>query len=199
MRNDLSPQANNREYLTAKELAFVDAMIAGANSPKAAAATAGYHEGYCGTIGPALMKRPQIAEMVREGLATARAIVAERTGIQLADVVQRIAEIAMRDPAAMFDENGAPRPLDEIPVGLRACIEGLDVEKMKDRGVVVGEVVKYKLAKPTVALDMLMRHLGGYELDNRQQSDPLIELLREINGRAGRNRLTIVGEVRDVE
>lgn len=182
----MRPQRNDREILTTRELAFVEHMIAGAATPAAAAVLAGWDDGpYASTVGNALARRADIVAMIQAGQARAREIVAERTGIELADIVQRIYDLAMRDPAGFYDSHGRPLPIDEIPLALRVGIEGIDVEVVKERGVAVGEVTKYKLAKPTVALDMLMRHLGGYELDNRQSLDPLAELLREISGRRG--------------
>jgi hypothetical protein len=185
----IQPNRTNREILTQRELSFVEYMIEGA-TPAAAAVQAGWPAGpYASTVGNALARRADLVAMIQAGQARARAIVAERTGIELSAVVARIYDLAMRDPAGFFDSHGKPLPLDEVPIALRAAIEGIDVETVKERGVAVGEVTKYKLAKPTVALDMLMRHLGGYELDNRQSTDPLTELLREISGRRGTSQL----------
>lgn len=185
------PRRNDKpDALTERELAFVEAMIDGAPSPAAAAARAGWPEGpYASTVGNSLARRADLAEMIRVGQLRRIDTAAQASGITLADVVNRLAEIGMRDPAGFYDERGRPRPIDELPPGLRASIEGIDVEEIKERGVTVGEVKKYKLAKPTVALDMLMRHLGGYELDNRQTLDPLADLLREISGRRGRSMI----------
>lgn len=177
--------AAKRDVLNDKELRFVDAMIQGAPSASAAAVQAGYAPEYAPTVGPHLLGRADIIRMVQDGQRAAREIVAQRAGVQLSDVVGRLADIGLRDVAGFFDERGNPLPLEMVPLNLRASIEGLDVEEIREKGLRVGEVVKYKLAKPTVALDMLMRHLGGYELDNRQQSDPLRELLQAINERRG--------------
>jgi len=196
----LQPARRDRDFLNDKEQAFVRAMIEGAPSLAAAAERAGYAPEYAPTVGRHLAQRADINQMIRDGQAAAREIVAQRAGVTLAAVVERLAAIGFRDVAGFFDEDGRPRPLDEVPEALRASIEGLDVETLKERGPggrTLGEVTKYKLAKPTVALDMLMRHLGGYELDNRQQSDPLRELLAAINERRGTSILRPVDEVSD--
>jgi phage terminase small subunit len=135
-------------------------------------------------------------ERINAGRAQVHQVIAERTGIQLSDLVKLLAQLATFDIGLMYDENGNLKPLNEIPERERLAIESLDVEEVYEgRGherQQVATVRKVRTSKRNEAIDKLMRHLGGYELDNKQQLEPLTQLLRELSGR-GRNTLSIKG------
>jgi phage terminase small subunit len=180
--------------LTPYEERFVRAMIDDPSSPAQAAAAAGYAAATCGWVGGNLMQRTDVVELINAGRSVVHRVVAERTGMQLADVVALIAQLATFDIAELYDEDGNLKPLSEIPAHQRLAIESIDSEEVfEGRGLQrtqVATVKKVRLAKRGESLDKLMRHLGGYELDNKQQLEPLTQLLGELAKR-GRNTLAI--------
>jgi phage terminase small subunit len=180
--------------MTPFELAFVRVMIETPCAPIEAARLAGYAPATTTFIGPALMKRYDIVEAIQAGRDASHKAIGERTGIQLADLVRILAQMATFDIAELYDTDGNLKPLDEIPAHARIAIESIDSEEVyegrgRDRQQ-VATVKKVRMAKRNEAIDKLMRHLGGYELDNKQHLEPLTQLLGELAKR-GRNTLAI--------
>jgi phage terminase small subunit len=104
------------------------------------------------------------------------------TGVTLERVVAQIAKTAFFDPRRLFDAAGEPLPIEALDAATASNIVGLEVETRPLLGTVVR---KYKLNQRNPALDMLMKHLGGYAKDNaidltvRKAEDvPLQELAR---------------------
>jgi phage terminase small subunit len=187
-------EARKLPVMTPFEAAFVRVMIEEPMAPAAAAAKAGYAAATCSWVGGSLMQRYDIVEAINSGRSAACRVIGERTGMQLADVVALIAKLATFDIADLYDENGNLKPLNEIPAHARLAIESIDSEEVfEGRGhdrQQVATVKKVRMAKRGESLDKLMRHLGGYELDNKQQLEPLTQLLGELAKR-GRNTLAI--------
>lgn len=187
-------EPRKRLILTPNEERFVREMIQDPSDAPAAAARAGYAQMSASAMAHVLMKRYDIVEAIDAGRAIVQARIAERTGMRLADVVALIAQLATYDMADLYDDNGNLKPLSEIPAHARLAIESIDSEEVfEGRGhdrQQVATVKKVRMAKRGESLDKLMRHLGGYELDNKQQLEPLTQLLGELAKR-GRNTLAI--------
>jgi phage terminase small subunit len=177
------------------ELAFVDEMVRAPDNPTTCAIRAGYHQIAAPAAARALMARIDITQAINEGRATVRQIVAERTGVELADVIRLLWEAANLDPAAFYDETGAVRPIHDMPIEARRWLEKMDTEEViegrgRDREH-VANVKRLGYAKKSTYIEMLARHVGAFELDNRQKTDPLTDLIREMTG-GRRNTLGIV-------
>jgi hypothetical protein len=71
----------------------------------------------------------------------------------------------------MYGENGELLAPHQMPVNVRAAIAGIDTIELPGG---VGNVKKVKLVDKSRALDMLMKHTGGYEKDNSQKSAKLV-------------------------
>lgn len=186
--------SNRRIEYTPLEERFIREMIVDPVAPSVAAERAGYAPLAAAAVADNLMGKAHIVHAVNDGRRKLRDELAKQTGMELADIVRAIAEIATFDPADLYDDNGNVRPLDEMPRAARMALEGIDSEEVhegrgRDREH-VADIRKLKFTKRSVWFDMLMRHHGGYELDNRQKTDPVTELIREINGR--RSSLPIV-------
>lgn len=127
--------------------------------------------------GARLLRNAQIqAELLRlEQQALAK--VQNDTGITLERTLREIARIAYFDPRRMFDAKGRPLNVTELDNDTAAVVAGLDVlEEWEGSGqdrTLVGHVKKWKLADKKGALDMLMKHLGGYKEDNSQAGSAL--------------------------
>lgn len=129
-----------------------------------------------------LLRNVQIQEAIAEGLTKLRQRVEEETGITLKRVVEEIAKGAFFDPRKMFNEDGSPKTIPDLPDAEAAALAGFEVlEQFEGSGqdrVFVGYLKKFKLSERKGYLDMLMKHLGGYEQDNKQKVDPLTSLLQ---------------------
>lgn len=89
-----------------------------------------------------------------------------------ARVLAEIARIALADPRKLLDENGIPLRLADLPDDIAAA---LDAVQMQPDGT-----AQYRLARKAPALDMLAKHLGLYEQDNRQKADSLADALARL-------------------
>ena len=80
-----------------------------------------------------------------------------------------------------------PDQWDDAPAAAVASVEReeLFAGSGKDRQL-VGHTVKVKLWDKNSAAEKLMRHLGLFERDNKQHTDPLTALLTEIAKRGSR-------------
>jgi phage terminase small subunit len=189
------PLVATKPYLTEREELFVRSMVEDPSSPVKAAEKAGYAPGYgCQLVSTSMMQRLDILDAINAGRRLVHARIAEETGVTVSQLVKLLFQMASVDIADLYDEDGNVLPIHQIPAHARVAIESLDTEEVfEGRGVDrkhVADVRKVRLTKRNESIDKLMRHLGGYELDNRQQLEPLTQLLREMAGR-GTNTLAI--------
>lgn len=172
--------------LSPKQGRFVTEYLKDQNGTQAAI-RAGYSARTANEQAARLLAQVSVRTQVDERLAAIRQQVEQQTTITLARVVQELARIALFDPRKFFHENGSPKPITELDDETAAVLAGMDVlEEYRGSGEereFVGYVKKYKLADKKGALDMLMKHLGGYKADNEQRpANPLAELLALIHG-----------------
>lgn len=122
--------------------------------------------------------RAEVSRLEAEQLAS----VQHSTGITLERTLREVARLAFFDPRRMFDAGGNPLPLHQLDDDTAAVIAGLDVleewEGTGDNRVFVGFIKKWKLSDKKGALDMLMKHLGGYKADNEQGGKAAAEALK---------------------
>ena len=117
---------------------------------------------------------------IRSRIDELRKEIEDRSNIELDAVVKELAAIATVDPLELYDDKGNLKPLSEMTPAARKAISGID--KVVRHGENFSEEsLKIRLNAKTSALDMLMKHLGGYEKDNRQK----------------KNEVIIVGEVKE--
>lgn len=129
-----------------------------------------------------LLTNVEVAKAIEDGLTKLRQKVEEETGISLKRVIEEIAKGAFFDPRKMFNEDGSPKQITDLPDAEASALAGFEVlEQFEGAGqdrVFVGYLKKFKLSDRKGYLDMLMKHLGGYEQDNKQKVDPLTSLLQ---------------------
>lgn len=120
--------------------------------------------------------------------------VQEDTGITLERTLREIARGAFHDPRRFFDESGGLKRIVDLDDDTAAALAGFDVTELNADGAVIGYVKKIKLGDRKGYLDMLMKHLGGYKVDNDQKGKSAADALREFFAHlhAGAGRLPIV-------
>lgn len=171
--------------------AFIAEYVIDRNGTRAAIA-AGYAPKSAAVQASRLLTTDKVRRAVNSHREEVIAKVQQDTGITIERTLREIGRIAFFAPRRMFDAEGNPNKLHELDDDTAAVIAGLDVlEEWAGSGperVLIGHVKKWKLADKKGALDMLMKHLGGYEVDNKQKFDALADLL----GSIGRSALPVV-------
>jgi phage terminase small subunit len=140
-----------------------------------AAIAAGYSARSADSTASRLLRTDKVKREIEQHQADTVAVLKAETGITLERTLKEIARISFFDPRRLFDAKGDPLAITDLDDDTAAVIAGLDVLEEfdgsgKDR-VFVGHVKKWKLADKKGALDMLMKHLGGYNADNKQAGE----------------------------
>jgi len=102
----------------------------------------------------------------------------DRNKATLDEVLIVLADIIRFDPAEMYDEEGSLLPINKMPKRVRMCIQSFEVEEglpsmgVGEEGISFGNIVtkKVKHYDKLSSVEKLMKHLGGYALDNKQKA-----------------------------
>jgi phage terminase small subunit len=127
------------------------------------------------STGSEWLKMPKIQARIAE----LRAAASVKTGVSLERTLEQLGKMAYVDPAEMYNEAGELKPISEMPAHVRAAIVGIEQEEIDVAGQTIGRVKKIKLAPREKAVDMIMKHLGGYAEDNKQKA-PVFEIIVDI-------------------
>ena len=131
------------------------------------------------------LRKPQIVTAIAE----ARKSQQTRTLITADRVLLEVARLSFYDPRKFFRDDGSPLGIHELDDDTAAALAGMDViEQFEGSGQdrqFAGYLKKYKLTDKGANLERLMKHLGLYERDNEQKTDPLTALLHTIAKTSG--------------
>lgn len=94
----------------------------------------------------------------------------ERNKASIDELVNVLSGMVRFDIADLYDENGNLLPIKEMPLIARQMISELTSDEIKMGGQSIGEVKKVKTIAKLDAVEKLMKHLGGYEKDNKQKA-----------------------------
>lgn len=84
-------------------------------------------------------------------------------------VVKELARLAFFDIRKLVNTDGTPLPLHNLDDDTAAAVSGLEVARVGNAMIGEGEVLKFKLADKKGALELLGKHLGAFEQDNKQK------------------------------
>lgn len=101
----------------------------------------------------------------------------ERNKMSIDECVVMLSDMAKFDLSDIYNEDGALKPLKDIPKKARLAIEALDTEEIKIGGEKIGEVRKVKLSSRRANIIELLKHFGGYEKDNAQRKPEVVQVL----------------------
>jgi phage terminase small subunit len=178
--------------MTPKECRFVREYLIDLNAT-AAARRAGYSAASARSIGPRLLKRPEL----RDALAAARRALAERTAVTPERVVAELARVAFASKDDYLDWGP-----DGVTLRDKALLNSDQCAAIADIGH-NGKTPRLKLYDKLAALDKLARHLDLYgearadalaKREHRQLSDT--ERLQRLLGLVERVRKQWEQEVR---
>lgn len=162
--------------LNARQLAFVAEYLKDHN------ATAAYQRaGYTSTGHTAesaasrLLSHVEVQRLIKQHADARIEQVVHETGITLERTLREIGKVAFHDPRQFFREDGSLKLPTELDDATAAALAGFEVEELfagsgEDRVHIV-QAKKVKQAEKGKYLDMLMRHLGGYERDKEKPTD----------------------------
>lgn len=140
--------------------AFVREYLADAKLNAAEAARrAGYAEKNADVAGSKLLADPWVKAEIEKAMKER----AEKTGVTAEDVVLELRRIAMADPLDAFDENGALRPLKDVPENLRRTISSIDTETTVSEDGVTTIVRKIRFWPKDKTLELLGKHLAMFQ------------------------------------
>ena len=176
------PPLNVRQRRFAVEYAY------NGGNGKAAAIKAGYAEPAADVTACRLLDDARIKALVEEHLEHIQCR-SEITGERVLSELHAMATVNFAD---LVDEDGNLRPLHSLPRHVAAAIVGMKVaiKNQPDQSATgplpIARILDIKLDKGA-ALDRLMRHLGLYECDNRQQGEGLAEALERLSRETGQS------------
>jgi phage terminase small subunit len=147
--------------LTAKQARFVDEYLVDLNATQAAI-RAGYAPKRAYAIGHENLKKPEVAEALKERMDKR----AEQTQVNAEWVLKRLAQDATADVADLYDENGNLKSVHEWPLAWRTgLVAGIDTVQV---GIGTDEegkpefaiVRKVRLADRAKLLEMIGKHVN---------------------------------------
>ena len=142
--------------LTPKQARFVAEYLIDLNATQAAI-RAGYSKRTARQVGAENLTKPVIADAI----SAAQAERAERTLIDADWVLIRLAEEAKADLAALIDENGAIKPVEQWALIWRqGLVSGFEVSDVTVEGVKVGQTTKIKLSDRIKRLELIGKHVS---------------------------------------
>ena len=166
--------------LTPKQERFVQEYLVDLNAA-AAAIRAGYSSKTAKSIGQENLTKPDIQSAIQKAMQAR----AQRTEITQDMVIQELAKLGFFDIRKLFGDDGKPLEISKLDDDTAAALVGLDVQDVADSdGNYIGFLKKYKMADKIRALELLGKHLGAFEPQNKQQTEiedltPLAEMLRK--------------------
>ena len=166
--------------LLEKQRRFVHAYLIEPNAKKAAI-TAGYSPASAGQTGCELLKLPHVAEAIQKGLSEAE----DRAGIELADLLRRMADALLADRSQAFGPDGEILPLDQWPDDLRNALQDVEVrELIGENGAKVGAISKLKFVSKEKAVAHIAKLKGLYAAEKVEHEVKVSDRLARARARA---------------
>lgn len=155
---------------------FVEEYVVDLNATQAAI-RAGHSAKSAQQIGSENLLKP----VIQAAIAIARQKQQEAVGITPLRALTEATRLALFDARRLFSDDGRPKGIHELDDATAAAISGIKISTRKDKeGDGETTVTEYKIADKNAALEKLFKHLGMYELDNAQKTDPLQAILDRI-------------------
>lgn len=152
--------------LTDKQKRFCEEYVIDFNATQAAI-RAGYSVNTAQQIGSENLLKP----VIQKYLSELKKDISERNKITVDECVSLLADMARFDIADLYDENQNLKSIHDIPESARKSIAELNIfEEFTKKGDFIGFTKKIKTTDRKGAIIELMKHLGGYERDNKQKS-----------------------------
>lgn len=162
--------------MTPKQEAFINEYLIDKNATQAAI-RAGYSARSAMQIGEQNLRKHEIAKEIESRMA----IAAEKAGLSAELVFASLARELRFDPADLYNKDGSLKSIHDIPEDARKCLVGVESVQIGGEDS-PATVHKLKWVNPAQAREQAMKHLGLYEKDNAQKTDPVRDLIMAIQG-----------------
>lgn len=142
--------------MTPKQQRFVEEYLIDLNATQAAI-RAGYSADTAYSIGNENLSKPDIAEAI----TALKAKRSEKTGIDAAWLLTRLAKEADADLNDIYDEEGGLKPIADWPLIWRQGLVGgiKTIEERDDEGKVTGIIREVKLSDRIKRLELIGKHV----------------------------------------
>lgn len=120
-----------------------------------------------------LHSNPNITQRIKELQAEAY----ERNKATIDELVNTLSNMVRFDIADLYDDNSNLLSVKEMPLIARQMISELSSDQIRMGGESIGETKKVKTIAKLDAVEKLMKHLGGYEKDNKQKKTEVTEII----------------------
>lgn len=150
--------------LTEKQIMFCKEYIIDFNATRAAK-SAGYSEKTASEMGYENLTKPQIQEYIKKLTAKRE----EKLELSAEMVVKELMKIAFADVKELYDENGRLLEPYELSDSAAATISSFKSRREGDKKDGLYQVEEYKRFSKEKSLELLGKHLGLFELDNKQK------------------------------
>jgi len=101
----------------------------------------------------------------------------ERNKATIDELVNTLSNMVRFDIADLYDDNSNLLSVKEMPLIARQMISELSSDQIRMGGESIGETKKVKTIAKLDAVEKLMKHLGGYEKDNKQKKTEVTEII----------------------
>jgi phage terminase small subunit len=188
--------------LNARQRLFVAEYLKDKNATQAAIRT-GYSARSAKSIATENLSKPAIRSAIDRCEAHEIARVQEATGITLERTLTELGRTAFYDVRKLFHEDGSPKAIQDLDDETASAVEGIEVvEQFAGSGQErqhTGTIRRYKLAKRTTSLDMILKHLNAYKANEEARGAGAVNALAALIGDMRRSSIPVVHEVGDDE
>ena len=135
---------------------FVEEYLVDLNGTEAAI-RAGYSRKSAKAQASQLLALPEVQAAVSAGQASR----SERTKVTADWVLERLRAEAEADILDLYDDDGALKPIKNWPpIWRKGLVVGMDVEEIREDGVVVGVVRKPRFSERIKRIELIGKHVG---------------------------------------
>jgi phage terminase small subunit len=175
--------------LTGKQLAFVSAYLTNGFNGRQAAIAAGYSEETATEMAYENLRKPHIKKYIEEH----RKKMEQKTSITVEKVIAELAKVGFSNIQDFITADNELRDVSKIKRSKAAAVSSIKRKKRtyypEEGDPITTEEVEIKLHSKLSALDMIMRHVGGYatvqdlvdKMDDQQKEELLQQLLNKLN------------------
>lgn len=166
-----------------REHLFIEAYIANGGDGAKAARAAGYADSGAGRRAVDLLRRPNVVK----ALAARREKLARKYELTSESVIAELARIVHADPRRLFGTDGTLLPMQDWPDDMAAVVASVETDELfEGQGNArkfIGYTKKVRFWDKNSAIEKAMKHLGLYEVDNRQKASALADVLADLDGK----------------
>jgi len=93
----------------------------------------------------------------------------ERNKVKIDDVLSVLTDMIKFDISELYDENDNLKSIHDIPKHHRQMITSVKSDHLYGGKEIIGETKEIKTLNKLDVIEKFMKHLGGYEVDNKQK------------------------------